>query len=375
MADPRWRFMVEDPLTGAIIAQNLPLDGVRLTESLNRPGSLSGSLPLAESHASPEILSPGRRAIYALRDGVIQWGGPLWSVKVPEGSDRVEIDCEGWLGYWDHRDIWQGRRFIATEQFDIFATLIADAQDETDSATVGHPHEGQTDLGISVTWDTPSGITRDRVDEYADHQAKNLGDALRELASVENGFDYSMEYTLGVDTIGKAIRLHYPTRGRDMRGDASHRFEFEFDTSPTSKTNVIDRGVVHDAADLAWRVRGWGEGIDADKPRAQNVDSAAGAGYLPADASPSWSTVRYVTTLRGHVAEHLNLFGRPRRVPSITVDPKADPQWGSYGLGDIVPVDVQDISPLSSYTGPARIVGWTVDVDNDRPSLDLEQVT
>ena len=370
----RWRFVVEDPLTGMIVAHDLPINGARLTESLNRPGALSGTVPLADSHATAEILSPGRRAIYALRDGVIQWGGPLWTVKVPEGSDEAHIECEGWLGYWDHRDIWQSRSFTQIEQFDIFKTLIDDAQDETGTSTVGHAHEGQVDLGISVTWDTPSGVLRDRIDQYADHQAKNLGDALRELAAVEDGFDYSMRYTLDAETIGKEIRLHYPGRGRDMRGDASHRFEFEFDTSPTSKTNVIDRGVVNDATEQAWRIRGWGEGMDATRLRSQSVGHDAGAGYLPVDQAPSWSTVAQQSTLNAHVSRQLSLYQSPARIPSVTVDPNMEPRWGSYGLGDVVPLDIRDISPLSSYGGPARIVGWSVDVDSDRPSLTFDPV-
>jgi len=374
MADQsRWRFVVEDPITGMVLAPDLPLSGVRLTEQLNRPGALSGSLALSDGHATSELLSPGRRAIYALRDGVIQWGGPLWSVKVPEGSDTVQVDCEGWLGYWDHRDIWQSRSFTQIEQFDIFKTLVDDAQDETGNATLGHAHEGQLDLGISVTWDTPSGVLRDRIDQYADHQAKNLGDALRELAAVEGGFDYSMRYTLGAETIGKTIRLHYPRQGRDFRGDLSHRFEFEFDTSPTAKTNIVDRAVIHDAKDQGWRIRGWGEGEGTDRLRAQRVDPA-GAGYLPLDASPSWSGVSESPTLTAHAAGHASRYARPLRIPTVTVHPDMDPRWGTYDLGDIVPVDIRDISPLSSYAGAGRIVAWSIDVDSDRPSLDLDPV-
>lgn len=370
----RWRYMVEDPLTGFVLAHDLPLSDVTLSESLNRPGGLTGRLPIADPHADPSILWPGRRAIYALRDGVIQWGGVLWTVEVPRGSDDVKIKAEGWLGYWDHRDIWRTRSYTQVEQFDIFAQLVADAQDTAGSTTPFSDSEGQVDLGIDVVWDAPSGVLRDRIDQYADHQSKNLGDALRELAAVDHGFDFSMEYTLGTETIGKAIRLHFPLRGRDLRGDLSHRFEFEFDTSPASKTNVIDRGVIHDASGQAWRIRGWGEGIDADRLRSQFVYGAAGAGYLPLDGHPTWGTVSEQSTLDGHTAAHVVRNARPVRIPSITVDPDRDPTWGTYGLGDIVPVDIIDRSPLSSYTGPGRIVGWSIDADQDRPTLDLEPV-
>jgi len=371
----RWQYMVEDPLTGVVIAQHVPFVNVKLSESLNRPGSFTADLPLSDSHATTEIVYPGRRAIYAARDGRIQWGGVLWSANVDHGSTSIGVRADGWFGYWDHRDIWQSRVFTQTEQFEIVATLIGDAQDETGSGTAGHAHQGQVDLGITVEWDQPSGVLRDRTDVYLDHQSKNLGDALRELAAVENGFDYSMEYTLTGDTIGKTLRLHHPMRGRDLRGDLSHRFEFEFDTSPTSKTNIVDRGVTWDSSDQGWRVRGWGEGMDETRLRAQHVDSTAGAGFLPLDRSPSWSTVSEQATLNAHTTEDADRYSRPFRVPSITVHPDMHPQWGSYGLGDIVPVDIRDASPLASYEGPARITGWSIDTDNDLPTLDLEPVT
>lgn len=367
-----WRYVVEDPITGVIVSNDLPLTNGRLTESLNRPGSLTGTIPLADSHATPEIIAPGRRAIYALRDGVIQWGGPLWKAEVAEGSDEVDITCEGWLGYWDHRDIWRTRTFTQVEQFTIFATLVADAQDDTNTTVLGDPGEGQVDLGITVVWDAASGVLRDRVDQYADHQSKNLGDALRELAGVEDGFDYSMDYTLGTESVGKAIRLHYPARGRDLSEDMSHRFEFEFDTSPTSKTNVIDRAVVADASGQAWRIRGWGEGTDESRPRSQRVDAARGAGYLPTDLAPAWSTVSEQSTLDAHTDAELARTARPLRIPRVTVHPDLDPRWGSYGIGDVVPVDIRDVSPLSSYEGTAKVLGWSIDLDADLPTLDLD---
>lgn len=368
----QWRFVVEDPTSGIIITHDLPLVGTKVTDALNRPGALTGRLPLDDDHATLEVLLPGARAIYAMRDDVIVWGGPLWEANVPAGDNHVDITCEGWLGYWDHRTIWRTRTYTLAEQFDIFAELVADAQDDTNAAVAGDPGEGQVDLGITVGWDAPSGVLRDRVDQYADHQAKNLGDALRELAGVEDGFDMAMRYTLTGSGIDKEIRLHYPMLGRDLRDDASHRFEFEYDASATSKTNVISRGVGMSADDMAWRVRGWGEGTADTRVRHQHVDATAGLGYLPLDAAPSWSTVSRTDTLGEHTREYGRRYNHPTRIPSITVDSTKDPQWGSYQLGDIVPLDIRDRSPLASYQGPARIIGWAIDPRSDRPTLTLE---
>ena len=124
------RYWVEDILTGIVLTQDLPLNDVQVSDQLNRPGALRGSLPVSSSFATEELLDEGRRAIYWERDGKVEFGGILWSVQRGLGDRKLTLDVEGWLGYWDHRDIWRDRTFTNTEQFTIFQTLVNDAQDE-----------------------------------------------------------------------------------------------------------------------------------------------------------------------------------------------------------------------------------------------------
>lgn len=361
-----WTYLVEDPILGFVVAQEVDLVDVQIEETLGGKGSLSAKLPLASAHATDDVVAEGRRAFYALRDGAIQWGGLLWDAPVQMGSDVFDLRCDSWLDYWDHRTIWHSRTFTDTEQFTIYKTLVDDAQ-ATDDPLAGNP----LDLGIDVVWDAASGITRTIVDQYLDHQARNLGDALRTLASSENGFDRAMEYDLGSETITKRTRLYYPRKGTTPEPGGAPHFEFEFDTSPTSKTNVLRRGIERTARTTAHRVRGWGEGSDVSRLRSQVIDPA-GNGYPPLDAAPDWSTESVQANLDARTREYTTRVNHPLRLPQIEVDMQADPKWGSYQLGDQIRADILDRG--ASFSGDARIIGWRLFPERDVAVLTLEEV-
>jgi len=360
----RWSYLFEDHVLGFVVAHDVDLVDVQIEDSLDGRGSLRAKLPLASSYATNEVVAEGRRAVYALRDGVIVWGGLLWDAPVSIGSESFELTADHWLDYWSHRDIWHSRAFVATEQFDIYSTLVADAQNPVDDLAGNPP-----DLGISVVWHAASGVFRTIEDQYLDHQKPNLGNALSALAVMENGFDASMEYELGAETITKRIRLHHPRKGTTFPEGSAPHFEFEIDPSPTSKTNVIRAGVARSARSMAWRVRGWGEGADALRLRSQVIDTAAGGGYPPLDASPDWSTASTQDNLNERTREHVAKVNHPVRLPLIEVDLNASPQWGSYGLGDTIRADIDNRA--ASYSGNARIIGWRINPGNDTAVLTL----
>ena len=362
------RYWVEDILTGIVLTQDLPLNGVQVEDHLNRPGALRGSLPVDHDMATDELLDEGRRAIYWERDGKIEFGGILWRVDRPVGSRTLSLDVVGWLGYWDHRDIWRDRSFTATDQFTIVQTLIADAQDEAYSTALGGPG-ADSDLGITVTWDALSGVLRDRTEDYRDYQAKNLGEAIRQLAGVEDGFDYGMKYGTTTDRITKAIKLWHPQRGRTT----GYLFEFE---QASSRGNVTRWGITRDASNMAWRARGWGDGVESARLRSQAVTEARRGVYPPLDvAFKSYTGVTEQATLDSRTAGDLARVDQPVRLPAIEINPRMDPRWGDWEIGDTVLLRIDDGYGSIGLDVPvsARIVGWSVQPASDRPTLILEE--
>jgi len=248
--------------------------------------------------------------------------------------------------------------FTQTDQFDIVKNLVDDAQ-STVKFGAGYDLGIHTKFNTNGVDDVKSGVLLDRLEAYRPWLAKNLGDAIRELAGLQNGFDYQMQYVLNplTNRVDKTLKLYYPTKGRETG------FIFEYDRSP-GLTNVIERGF-GDAVNFAWAGDGWGAtpsgGNEAARLRAPFIDQTQRGQYPPYDAAPSWSTVSEQTTLN-QLTEAMFLRTKlPNRVPVIRVDPDAYPQWGDYDLGDIVCVTIDDGYGSTPPTGQRnRITGWQV---------------
>lgn len=345
MAD--YRFFAEDIVTGQIKTQELLLSGWSVSDTLNRPGSLTASLSLSDQDATEEVLSAYRTAIYLERDGLIEWGGILMPPSLSIGAQELSVQAIGWLGYWDRRIIRTDYQPDDVDQFLIVQQLVADAQDEV---VFGDGY----DLGITVGWSALSGVTRVRTQDYRPFQAKNLGDALRNLAALESGFDYSMTYTVNAatDRIDKEITLYYPRKGRDTG------FMLKYDRNGQGG-NVIARGFA-DQVPFAWVGDGWGSGADETRLSSPYIDATLRNVYPPFDAAPSWTSVTEQTTLDQNTEQWFRSRNRPRLTPVLRVDPDRYPKWGDWELGDTVNVDIVD--GYGSTNGPQtnRITGWTI---------------
>jgi hypothetical protein len=344
-----FRFLAEDIITGQVKTKDLRLSGWSCTDLLNRPGNLTAQIGITDPDCTEQILDPWKTAIYLMRDGQIEWGGILAPPSLGLGDQALSISCFGWTGYWDRRVIRVDRQFSATDQFEIVQTLIEDAQDEAEFG------EGW-DLGIVVTWDALSGVLRDRLEAYRSFQAKNLGEAIRQLAALEDGFDFTMLYEIdtGTDRIDKSLKLWYPRKGRDTD------FVFEYDRT-SSGGNVLARGFA-DQVEFAWAGDGWGSGSDETKLSSPYVDEDLRGVFPPYEDAPSFSSVIEQETLDENTVAWFAAKNRPRRTPVLEVDPDRYPKWGDWSMGDTAYVRIVDGYGSTGAAGPQtnRITGWTI---------------
>ncbi|MCA1569781.1 MAG: hypothetical protein LC798_05550, partial [Chloroflexi bacterium] len=241
-----YRFILEDVISGLIVADDVDLaPGVTYEDTLNRAGGIKATLSMDSPYATEELLSEGRTALYVMRNDRIEQGGIIWDI-TPSSDGTLDLVADGWLGYFDHQVIETDRVFDGVEQFTIVETLVDDLQDEAE-------HGAGYDLGISVAWDAPSGVLRDRLEDYRPWRTKNLGEAVRQLAATVDGFDIAMRYELAGDRIVKTMRLYYPSKGRDT----GHVFELD-----ALGGNITNYALPRSARTMAWAGRGWGDGAD-----------------------------------------------------------------------------------------------------------------
>ena len=90
--------------------------------------------------------------------------------------------------------------FSQVDQFEIVEDLIA------------HLNEIREDIQIEVTYDALSGVLRDR--SYEMDKGKSIGEAIEQLALVEDGFEWAFVPVGTVDDLTFRLILSYPQRGR-----------------------------------------------------------------------------------------------------------------------------------------------------------------
>jgi len=396
-----WRFYsvaLAGPTAGEV-RDEIPLGEVTVTDRLKGVGSLAATIPLRHAKANRTNLETENTLIVAERDGVLQFAGPLLDLNRGLGDEVVGLGCDGMWNLVRRRVIRSSAgmtygttaagevRFSAVDQFRIVADLVA----HMESISGGS-------LGITASYTALSGVTRDRT--YEADKGKTIGEAIEQLADVENGFDWQLEPVGTVDSLSFVLRLSYPFRGRNT----GYRFELTApDVDPALPDFLLDEGgerVLDENGEsiIVGRlgsVRSTGSGnilavgsAESSRGRLSRV-TAVGPGEGPAqlvrhaadpnllgvlpltEGSVAYLDVTNTNTLLAHARRSQSVDARASRLPVLRVDPNAKPTYGSYITGDIVHVTIDD--GWDQFDGPARIVGRTITVDRvGRETVDLE---
>lgn len=391
-----WRCWSINTVTGAI-RDELPLGNITITDRFKAPGAWAASLPMRHPKATATNLDVENTLIVFERDGVLVGGGPLLDVQLSVGADSLALAGEGmWnlvrrrllrsaqgMTYGTFGAATNGQvTFTADDQFRIVEDLI----DHMQSISGG-------DLGIVVErTPTLSGVTRDRSYDLD----SSIGDLIERLADVDDGFDWWCGPTGDIDSLAWTLELTYPRRGRDTgcRFDLNVATDGPWPVLATAagrplflgtgdlvavgaqqagttggSSNIVRYGLAESSRRQAIRVVAAGAGEGATQPRRAAEDPNL-LGVLPlTETAGSWLDVTVAATLQTHADRRLGIDRRASKVPSLVVDPDAEPRLGAYIVGDTVRCRIDD--GWSQVDGTFRIIGRTIAVTVDG----LEEVT
>lgn len=343
------RYISVDLVTGAIVAQ-LPLADVHFVTVLNGAGPLTARLKLPGDDLElaggyVDACEEGRRAIYIEHDDQIVWAGPIWVTEYDTDTQHVSIKGAEMESYWNRRRIRWSVDYSSADQFAIFRGLVNESQDALGG-----------DLGIVTTGLGASGVRRDR--SYRLWEEKNLGEALRQLAEVDGGFDYWIEVTKADGAYTRRLRLAHPERG---------------DSDPariwTLGNNMLTLKLPRDATKQANSVAGIGAGEGIDMLRSLSTDlDILDAGYPLLEDSFSYKDVKRQSTLNGHTQANLAAVKQPISLPVAEVLRDSDPLFGTYHPGDTATLRVLPATEprwLDGVDLPARIYSIGVSSSDD----------
>jgi len=286
------------------------------------------------------LLSVGQSQVKISRIGIPIFGGQIMFVESSLGETRsITVKAVGWLELLTARFTAASVIYTAQDAGSIAKQLI-----DTNQLLSGG------DLGIL----TSASYIKASVNRNRTYENKNIKDAIIELSAVKNGFDFEF-------TWDKKFYVYYPQMG-------TTRTEFAFEYPG----NIKKLRISDDGKAIVNSVLVRGQGFGDAQTTTTRTDSGSFTAYKLRQKILDVSDVIELATLQDHGDEVLRVQASPVRILQITLDGNRLPAYGSYQLGDRVPVRVYGFAayPIdASY----RIDEINIKIDdNDGEEIELK---
>jgi len=322
MAVYRYRFY--DLATNSLLGE-LPLIGVTFASKFNDVGDFSASLLMADSRIAAmqplTVTQPGRTAVYVDRDGTLVWGGVVVLRGYQASTFMLAIRASEFMWYFSQkRVIATTKAYTNQDQLFIAQDLVNYAQGVASGS-----------IGVVVPSNT-SGVLRTVT--YNSTDRKKVGQAIADLAQLDNGFDWAIDvaYVAGLPT--KTLTLSYPRRGVTFQNSG---WTFEY------PGNIHDYTWPEDSSSQAITAYVQGAGTGTNMVSATNTNTALLDGGYPLiedlfqakdQTDPGMLAARAVAAVKA--------YANPVVLPQLYVRANQDPLLGSYKAGDDVRVRITD---------------------------------
>jgi hypothetical protein len=331
----QYRYLFADLRTNNILAE-LPITNVNFTNTLNASGTLSANILLSGASAAKQNVQaatiPARTAIYVDRDGVLVWGGIIWSREYNSSSQQMSITAQTFDSYFNRRRITQTKVFLNTDQFTIAQYLVTTAQ-----STVGG------NIGVIVPT-TTSGRTVSRT--YYNYEQKTVLAALQDLskAGAANntlpGFDFSFDVAYnGAGFPTKTFNLRYPRAGTTYSAANASAPVLQFPAG-----NILEYNYLEDGSLTANYVYISGGGSNEGKllNGVSNTSLITASGWPMLEDNYNYGDMVSSAQLTNLGQGHLAAIQSPPVTLTVTVPPYVSPILGSYVIGDDFRIMITD---------------------------------
>jgi len=324
-----YRYLFADLLTNQILAE-LPLTGVTFSNVLNSSGSFSGHLLLSDlSESGYDLVNttiPGRTAIYVDRNGVLVWGGILWTRQYDSTSQTLTFGAREFESYFERRIINELLDYQNIDQLTIVRNLMTEAQ--------AYPNGN---IGVIVGTET-SGVLVSRT--YYAYEYKKFFDAFKDLSNAGSTFGFDFNIDVQYDTSNnpiKLLRLDYPHRGKIYSASDPSALVFDF------PSNLIHYQWPENGAAMANTIYAIGPGSNEGKLLAfsQNT-SQLSAGYPFLEDTVTYNDIYDGTLLANLAAGEVQAKLNPVVTAQISLPAYVDPVLGSYKTGDQILIRITD---------------------------------
>lgn len=312
----RYTFYFADLQTNTL-SMILPLTEVRFASYLNRAGTFSAKLQLADRRLVPDPVAaiaattPEQAIVYVDRDGQLVAHASILTRSYDIATDTLSLDGQDL--FW-----WFGKRLLGNnlsyneDMMQVFRDLV--------TFTQGQP---AGNLGIAIDNSVLSGVTINRV--YQGDQQSNLGTILTELANLTPGFEFKVRAVWVGGVPQRQLLMAYPHFG-----------------IPAQTTGLLWAYPAGAITAMTWPEDGT---VTARKVTAlgnPQPDGTRPIAVSPASGSPGYplteETISFSIDLAADLQVAANaeeaLRNGPITLPEVTVYGPIEPVFGTYAEGD-----------------------------------------
>lgn len=360
-----YTYLFTDLRTDTLLAE-LPLQGVSYSYALNGIGTLRATVPYNDETLplDPEAATtPDRTALWIDRDGVIVWGGIIWTREMTTGGKAIQ--ASEFMSYYQRRYV---KTTLATD-----TSLLLDADLVPDGQRL-YPDQrfivwsllrwaqiqAGGDIGIDINplaADGFTGISRNVA--YFGYERPEIYKAISDLSAAEDGFDFGVE--VGWTVAGandpprryKRARVWYPRRGRTAAQSGLVFYK------GGAGATIVDYDWPEDGIGRATEISALGAGTGEAKLRGvATASDLIAAGWPLLEKVTTYDDVIEQARLNSSARAELAARSQADVQPKFTVLADGDPAFGSYSVGDsaIFIIDPEPRCP-AGRRAELRIVG------------------
>jgi len=353
VADYRYYF---GALRAEGVIAEIPMYGTYMDMELNKGGQFTGSFQLDMYPQGPDNLTlinatqPGFNYVMVERNGIVIWGGFIWSRTYNSNSKDVQIYARSFEQYPQTQVVDEDYDSTVTDQLNIFCDLWNTMQ----------AGDGRN-LGINVPAIDFSGTSVDRWVTSLATDVNLFGELMDQIANTDNGFDWFIfcRRVPGTGTFQRDLMLGWPIIGNTSLSQGATVFDY-----PGNITSYYCIENMQEAGNNVF-LTGSGDGSSMIFATDSNDNQIDVLGWPRWDQVVPEKDVSNPTRLADLATQEINNRLPPMQTLKITV--KADSEdsdandflsWGY--LGDQVQIDIVDPRFPDGLEVQPRIAKWTL---------------
>lgn len=336
----------------------MELVDVKFDRRIIQPGAFSANIPVTNPDIATQAkkIVPAKTIVHVYRDSEI-WGTYIiWSVRLRSSSHGPTVmELQGAT-----LESWLDRRIVDVDQTYTGINQYAIARGLLDQAQIGWtPYEANADLHIISDAFNNSAVLRDRA--YYVTDGATVGQRLRELAAVDNGFEYMIN-TYDNYSLGERVREFVIS---SSMGNSNLEVVY------TYPGNILSYDISYDAttAATAWWTRG--DTIDDDVSGTSTPLMTAGpvladdwlaSAFPHLDRVVDYSSVTVLDTLENYAAWWRDNHSGVVAVPVVEINTSDNPTLiPPSALGTVAKFTVEDqFFGAGDFSSENRVIGIEV---------------